>query len=141
MVMPAPVWQAQFPTPYQIPYFKWSGEPDVVDPRTGNQLKTWNAPVPQWVQGWDILTSEELAGFETEQKFSVYLMVGPDFWPGIRDRFGLPTPSNSMTLPIAMFESTGAVQPGIFEVVGHDIEAFGFTNWRPGNIVLLKAVE
>lgn len=141
MVMPMPIWQAQFPTPYPIPYFKWSGDPSVVDPRTGNQLETWSNPVTQWVQGWDMLTSETLTAFEVEQKFSVYLMVSPDFWPGIRDRFGLPIPDNSMTLPTTMFQSNGAIQPGVFEVVGHDIEVFGMSGWRPGNIILLKVVE
>ena len=141
MVMPQPVWQAGFPEPYPIPYFKWSGDPSVVDSRTGNQLETWNDPVPQWVQGWDLMTSEVLPAFEVEEKFSTYLMVGPDFWPDVRDRFGLPVPSNGMTLPTTMFQSSGAIELGIFEVVGHDIEVFGMTNWRPGNIILLKMVE
>lgn len=139
--MPYAPWQAYMATPYQIPYFVWAGDPRNVDPRTGNMVEVWNDPVPQWVQGWDLLTSEVLPGMQAEEKFQVFLMVPPDFWPQIRDRFGLPIPANQMTMPAAMFSTDGAVAPGIFEVVGHDIEAFGFTNWRPGNIILLKLVE
>jgi hypothetical protein len=139
--MPQPVWQAYMPTPYQIPWFAWAGGPNVVDPQTGNQVEVWADPVPKWVQGWDLLTSEVLPGMQTEEKFQMFLEVPPDFWPQIRDRFGLPIPANGMTLPTQMFDDSGAIMPGVVEVVGHDIEAFGFNNWRPGNIVLLKMVE
>jgi hypothetical protein len=139
--MPAVPWSAWFPTPYQVPYFAWTGTPSVVDPQTGNMLETWAAPVLQWVQGWDIITSEILPAMAAEQKFSMYLMVPPNVWPNIRDRFGFPIPTNQMVTPATMFATSGAPATGIFEVIGHDIEGNGFTTWQPGNIVLLKDLE
>jgi hypothetical protein len=138
MVMPYVPFTPWMATPYQVPWFKWNGGAD--DPVTGNTVDSWASPVLQWVQGWDILDSELLPAMETEQKFSMFLMVPPNVWPSIRDRFGFPTPANGMVIPTTLTDSTGRVMPGIFEVTGHDIEVFGFTNWQPGNIVLLKDV-
>lgn len=137
--MPQVPWQPYFPTPYQVPYFAWMGDPDNTDSRTGNIVEIWAPPVLKWVQGWDILTSEILAASEAEQKFTMFLMVPPDFWPGIRDRFGFPIPPNQMVTPTMMFDPVKkGVLPGIFEVTGHDVESYGMTGWQPGNIVLLK---
>ncbi len=143
--LPSPVygqpWAAWFPTPYKVPWFKWLGSPDNIDTKTGNMVEIWAEPVDQWVQGWDILTSEILPAMQTEEKFSMFLMTPPDCWPKIRDRFGFPIVSNDMTIPTTLFDETGAVSTGIFEVVGHDIEVNGMTTWQPGNIVLLKDLE
>lgn len=141
MVMPYVPWEPWLPTPYTIPWFQWAGTPGVVDPLTGNTVEAWNPPVMQHVQGWDILESEVLPGMEIEEKFTMFLMVPPNVWPNIRDRFGFPIPANGMTFPTSIFGPTGILNPGIFEVVGHDIEVFGFTVWQPGNIVLLKDVD
>ncbi len=107
---------------------------------TGNMSQVWVDPVPKAVQGWDILTSEVLPAHQVEEKFQMYLMVPPTFWPTIRDRFSIPVPQNGMQAPTEMFDSSGAVSAGIFEVVGHDIENHGFTGWALGNIILCREV-
>lgn len=132
---PIPVW---FPTPYTIQYFAWTGTPAVKDPNTGNMLETWADPVDQAVQGWDIFDSAKLPGAEREVEFSMYLMVPPFFWPNVRDRFGFPLPANGMLCPTTMLNEDSSPAAGIFEVTGHDIETFGFANWAPGNVILLK---
>jgi hypothetical protein len=128
-----------FPTPYQLPYFAFTGSPEVVDPNTGNALETWATFVAQPVQGWDIFDSAKLPAAEREIEYSMYLMVPPDFWPNIRDRFGVPTVNNELQPPTTMFAADGfTLNTGIFEVTGHDIETYGFANWAPGNVILLK---
>lgn len=133
-------WTPPWPTPYQIPWWQFSGDPSV-DDELGNTLANWNPLVQTNVQGWDLLTSEELGEHAAQEKFEVFLMVQPDFWPAIRDRFGLPIPDNGMIMPTSMFATDGSVALGIFEVVGHDIENYGFHRWHPANIILLKRVE
>ena len=140
VTLPTP-WQALPPAPFAIPYFAWTGSPDVRDPLTGNTIESWATAVQKHVQGWDMLTSEHLPAMEVEQKFEVFLCVPPHFMPNIRDRFGLPLPSNHMSAPVSMFDETGRVSPGVFEVVGHDMENFSFMLWNPGNIILLKDIE
>jgi hypothetical protein len=127
-----------FPTPYRLPYYVFTGGPGNVDPNTGNAVETWADAVPQPVQGWDIFDSAVLTGAERETKFSMYLMVPPTFWPNIRDRFGVPTVINGLRPPTTMFTPEGNISQGIFEVAGHDIETYGFANWAPGNVILLK---
>lgn len=134
-------WHAPIPTPFTIPYFSYNGVPNTVDPETGNTIKTWANSVLIAVQGWDILTSETLGEHTAEERYEGFLMTPPEFWPTIEDRFGLPIPSNQMIAPTTMFAPDGSPNDGIFEVIGHDIEDMGFTNWHPGNINLLKRVE
>lgn len=93
------------------------------------------------VVGWDILTSETQAEHAAEEKIDAYLMTLSDFWPGIRDRIGLPLPGNQNTAPTTMFNPDGSTQVGVFEVIGHDIEDASFTQWHPGNVILLSRVE
>jgi hypothetical protein len=131
-------WQAAFPEPFTISHFVWTGMPDVVDPNTGNMLETWADPVPFKAQGWDILGEVKLAGMQREILYNMFLMVGPDRWPNVRDRFGFPLPQNQFVIPSTMFTDGDAVQQGIFEVVGYDIEQYGMNNWTPGNIILCK---
>ncbi|MGO8767970.1 hypothetical protein [Mycobacterium sp.] len=135
------IWQAPIPTPYQVPHWVWAGSPDNIDTKTGNHVEIWNSPVLQPVQGWDILDSVVLPAMQREEKYSMFLMVPPDFWPNIRDRFGFPIPSNESTFPTTMFQPSGRVSPGVFEVVGFDLESNGMTGFRPGNIVLLRDLE
>ncbi len=131
---------APWPTPFSIPWWQYTGDPSVVD-EGGNQIDTWADTDMVDVQGWDMLTSEELAEHAAKEKFEVFLMTQPEFWPGIRDRFGLPIPDNQMILPTTMLKPDGGVAIGVFEVAGHDIESFGFHRWHPANIILLKRVE
>lgn len=134
-------WQAPIPTPYQIPYYSYDGSPNTTDPETGNTVRTWAPAKMVSVQQWDILSSEELGEHAQAEHYEGFLMTPPEFWPAINDRFGLPIPSNQMVAPTTMFDANGAVNPGIFEVVGHDIEDSNSAAWRPGNITLIKRVE
>lgn len=133
-------WQAPFPTPFSIPWFAYTGSDTVTD-ELGNAVKTWAAPVLKDVHGWDILTSEKLGSHATEERFEAFLETQVDFWPGIQDRIGLPLPTNGNTMPTDMFDPDGSLAEGIFDVVGHDIENASFTQWTPGNIILLKRAE
>lgn len=133
-------WQAPFPTPFTIPWFEYTGTADVTD-ELGNAVKTWAEPVMQDVHGWDILTSEKLGEHVTEERFEAFLETQVDFWPGIMDRVGLPLPTNGMATPTAMLNADGTLAEGIFDVVGHDIENASFTQWTPGNIILIKRAE
>jgi hypothetical protein len=138
MTGPTPFYSL-LPNPHPIPYYIFNPESTAKD-RGGNLIPQWNDSVILGVQGWDILTSEYMPVRETEEKYSVFLEVPPAIWPNIRDRFGLPIPDNNMIAPTQMFSAPGIIASGIFEVVGHDIEQENFTNWRMGNIILLKAV-
>jgi len=134
-------WQAPFPAPFTIPWYEYTGNGTVKD-ELGNFIKTWAEPVLKDVHGWDILTSEKLSGDHlTEERFEAFLETQVDFWPGILDRVGLPLPTNGNTMPTDMFNANGSLAEGIFDVVGHDIENASFTQWTPGNIILLKRAE
>lgn len=133
-------WQAPFPAPFPIPWFEYTGTTETLD-ELGNAVRTWADPVIKNVHGWDILTSEKLGEHLTEERFEAFLETQQDFWPGIMDRIGLPLPTNGSVAPVAMFNPDGTLSEGVFDVVGHDIEDSSFTQWTPGNIVLLKRAE
>lgn len=122
-----------------MPYFKW--DPTGTKDELGNTKPKWLDAQMIPVQGWDMITSEQLAEHEAEQKFDAYLMLPVDVWMGIQDRVGLPLPINGMVAPATMFDNQSHENKGIFEVVGNDIESFGPQRWTPGNVVLLKLVE
>lgn len=129
-----------FPTPYPVPWFAYQGNASDTS-ELGNVLPSWADSVLKSVQGWDLLSAEELAEHVTEEKFEAFLLCPPDFWPAIQDRVGLPLPSNGMTAPTTMFNPDGSLAEGIFDVVGHDIEDSNFMAWRPGNVIQLKRAE
>ena len=129
-----------FPTPYQIPWFQYQGTAAVTD-ELGNTSETWADYVSKAVVGWDILSSETQGEHMAEERYEAFLITSPDFWPAVRDRFGLPIPSNNMISPSTMFDDKGSPNAGIFEVVGHDVENASFMLWQPGNIILLKRAE
>jgi hypothetical protein len=131
-------WQAPFPAPYLMPYFKFEA----------NGKDELGNPKPEWlpaqmipVQGWDMLTSEKLAEHEAEEDFDAFLLTPVDTWLGIQDRVGLPLPENGMVTPATILDTAGNLNKGIFDVVGHDVEAYGPQMWTPGNVTLLKLVE
>jgi hypothetical protein len=138
VVTPFPAYYNPFPAPFQIPYFVFDPNPLNVD-AGGNVIPVWNDSVLLAVQGWDILSSVHFSGHQAQERFDAFLETpATQAAPQIRDRFGLPLPSNSMVAPTVMFPQAGLIAPGIFEVVGYDSEAYGFSNWSGGNVVLLK---
>lgn len=123
-----------------LPWFAFTGSPTTED-ELGNVKSTWADAVMRSVQGWDLLSSESLPAHLTQEKFEVFLMTPPDFWPGILDRIALPLPSNGFVAPRVMLNPDGSLAEGLFDVVGHDVEDNNFMSWHPGNIILLKRAE
>jgi hypothetical protein len=136
---PEAPWTAPFPAPFTLPWFAIdpTGTPDELGNREPKWLDAQSVPV----QGWDMLTSEQLAEHETQQVFDAFLMTPPEVWMGIRDRVGLPLPENGFVAPTTILDDNGAVRVGIFDVTGHDMETYGPQQWTPGNVMLVKRVD
>lgn len=128
-----------FPTPHTVAWWPWAGMQTITD-EAGNTVHKWGNPQMVGVQGWDIYSSEVLTEHFDGEQYQVFLMTPPEFWPDIKDRFGLPGPNTGNTVPTSMINLDGSLAPGVYEVVGHDVENASMSGWQPGNIILLKVV-
>lgn len=133
-------WIPPLPTPYIAIYWKFNGARSFGVDEIGNINGTFEDPVNLPVQGWDSET-HEATGDVTSEDFDIMLRTATDFWPGIRDRIGLPIPDNGMSAPGTMFEPDGSLSVGVFEVIGHVMEGEGFHRWKLSNLTKLKRLS